>query len=319
MLRLTPDRLTLVAPALPDTARGGSIAIGNFDGVHLGHQAVIEHARKPGLPLGVMTFEPHPRAWFAAQRGVDLAPFRLMTSDTRALRLEKLGVDLLYELPFGPDLAALSPEEFVTAILIERLGAHHVAVGQDFFFGRDRAGTADTLVEIGAKHGLMVTVADMVHTGPTEVSSTNIRLALTEGRPGDAAQMLGHWHRITGPVVHGEKRGRELGYPTANMSLHNLHAPAYGVYAVTVDVLDGPHRGTYGGAASIGTRPMFGDNEHNCETFLFDFTGDLYGATLSVGLVAFLRGEENFDSLDELIAQMEKDCAQARTILADTP
>ena len=144
----------------------------------------------------------------------------------------------------------------------------------------------------------------------------SIRNALSNGDPGKAAAMLGHWHRIEGLVKHGEKRGRELGYPTANMSIEGLQPPAFGVYAVLVDILTGPHTGSYHSAASLGVRPMFGENYPNCETFLFDFVGDLYGETLSVGLVEYLRGEETFDDLDALISQMDADCTQARTSLA---
>ena len=147
------------------------------------------------------------------------------------------------------------------------------------------------------------------------MSSTAIRTALADARPGDAAKMLGHWHRIEGPIIGGEQRGRELGYPTANMSVDGLHLPALGVYAVIFDVLDGPHIGSYHGVASLGVRPMFGENKPNIETFVFDFSGDLYGAQASVALVAYLRGEENFDGLETLIKQMDTDSAEAREIL----
>jgi riboflavin kinase/FMN adenylyltransferase len=172
------------------------------------------------------------------------------------------------------------------------------------------------LRKFGKEMGFDVTVADLLETGGVQVSSTAIRTALTEGRPRDAATLLGHWHRIEGPVIGGEQRGRVLGYPTANMSIDGLHPPHFGVYAVLVEVRDGPHKGKYHGAASVGVRPMFGENTANIETFLFDFTGDLYGATLSVGLVEFLRPEEKFDSLDALIVQMDADCTRAREILA---
>jgi len=156
----------------------------------------------------------------------------------------------------------------------------------------------------------------LVTEGGAEISSTNIRQALAEGRPRDAAAMLGHWHRIEGEVLHGEKRGRDLGYPTANMSVEGLHLPRLGVYAVLVDVLTGPHKGSYHGAASLGVRPMFGVNTPNLESFLFDFKGDLYGQHLSVALVDYLRPEMKFDGLPALIAQMDQDCERARTLLA---
>ncbi len=298
--------------AIPSEARGASAAIGNFDGVHRGHQAVIGLARRPGMALGVLTFEPHPREWFVP----DAPPFRLMNAGAKAHRLQMLGVDTLFELPFDAALVALTPEEFVGRVLARDLGLSHAVVGADFRFGKDRAGTAETLVTLGREAGIEVTVAPMV-TGPEgEVSSTAIRQALTEGRPRDAARMLGHRHRIEGPVLHGEKRGRTLGYPTANQSIAGLHPPRFGVYAVQADVLDGRHTGRYHGAASLGIRPMFGENVPNCETFLFDFAGDLYGSTLSVALVEFLRPELVFDGLPALIEQMDADCARAREILA---
>ncbi|MBC6403601.1 MAG: bifunctional riboflavin kinase/FAD synthetase [Hyphomonadaceae bacterium] len=293
--------------------RCASVAIGNFDGVHLGHQSVIALAREASndAPLGILTFEPHPREYFAP----DSTPFRLMNSDARASRLEKLGVDLLYQLNFNPALASLSPQGFAKQVISDGLRPRHVVVGADFKFGRDRAGDATALQCYGTKMGFGVTIAPLLTASDTTVSSTAIRRALTNGCPRDAAAMLGHWHRIEGPVIGGEQRGRELGYPTANMSINNLHLPAFGVYAVLVDVRNGIHRGSYQGAASIGVRPMFGKNKPNIETFLFDFSGDLYGATLSVALVDHLRPEERFNSVDALITQMDADCATARHIL----
>ncbi|WP_171101753.1 bifunctional riboflavin kinase/FAD synthetase [Ruegeria sp. HKCCD7255] len=294
--------------------RGASVAIGNFDGVHLGHQSVIELARSaaPDHALGVLTFEPHPREYFAP----DAAAFRLMRSATRAHRLEKLGVEKLYELPFNAALAGLTPEEFARNVIHKGLGLSHVVVGADFCFGKGRSGTASDMQRFGQEMGFGVTIAPLMEKSEHVVSSTAIRTALSDGRPRDAAEMLGHWHRIEGEVIGGEQRGRELGYPTANMSIEGLHPPKFGVYATLVDVLDGPHKGSYCGASSIGTRPMFDGELPNIETFLFDFSGDLYGATLSVGLVQYLRPELTFDGLDGLIAQMDADCAKAREILA---
>jgi riboflavin kinase / FMN adenylyltransferase len=296
--------------------RGAVAAIGNFDGVHLGHQAVLDIARTKardiGAPFGVMTFEPHPRQFFAPSTPA----FRLMNAVARGHRLQKLKVEKLYELPFNAGLAALSAQEFARTIIADRLGLRHVVVGADFCFGKGRTGTAADLTAYGEAYGFGVTVVPMLDLGAGEVSSTAIRQALGEGRPRDAAAMLGHWHRIDGTVIRGDQRGRDLGYPTANMSIAGLHPPKYGVYAVTVDVLDGPFAGSYGGAASIGVRPTFGENTANCETFLFDFKGDLYGAALSVALVDYLRPELKFTDLQALIDQMAADCATARTILA---
>ncbi|WP_289040541.1 bifunctional riboflavin kinase/FAD synthetase [uncultured Aliiroseovarius sp.] len=296
--------------------RGASAAIGNFDGVHLGHQYVIDIARTQAeadqTPLGVMTFEPHPREYFAPQSG----PFRLMSADARAHRLEKLGVERLYELSFNDTLSALTPEDFAQRVVVDGLGLSHVVIGEDFHFGKGRAGTSADMVALGAKMGFGVTVTPLMSDGVGEVSSTAIRQALSDGCPRDAARMLGHWHRMEGEVVRGHQRGRELGYPTANMSIAGLHPPKFGVYAVQVDILTGPYQGSYNGAASIGTRPMFGENLANIETFIFDFTGDIYGEQISVALIDFLRPEAVFDDVDGLVAQMGADCARARDILA---
>lgn len=297
-----------------DQDRGAAAAIGNFDGVHLGHQSVIDLTRlvAPGAMLGVMTFEPHPRQFFAPSA----PPFRLTSRAARASRLEKLGVERLYELNFNSHLAGLTPEAFARDVISEGLGLSHVVVGSDFCFGKGRAGNAAMLQEFGAQMGFDVTIAPLLERSDLVVSSTAIRTALSEGRPRDAAAMLGHWHRIEGPVIGGEQRGRTLGYPTANMSVDGLHLPAFGVYAVLVDVLEGPHAGNYHGVASLGVRPMFNGATPNIETFVFDFKGNLYGTPLSVGLVEHLRGEAKFDSLDALITQMDADSARARSILA---
>ncbi len=293
--------------------RGATAAIGNFDGVHLGHQAVLRIAAEAApAPLGVVTFEPHPREYFAPQS----PPFRLMSAVARAHRLESVGVERLYELRFNERLASLSPEAFCTDILAGELGLAHVTVGTDFCFGKDRAGDTALLQRLGPELGFCVTIADLIETGGVAVSSTKIRQALSDGRPEDAAAMLGHLHRIEGEVIRGDQRGRELGYPTANMSIEGLFPPKFGVYAVRVDVLTGENAGNHIGVASLGTRPMFGENRPNLETHVFDFKGDLYGAELSVALVAYLRPEQKFESLDALISQMDADSARAREILS---
>jgi riboflavin kinase/FMN adenylyltransferase len=298
---------------LPATARGASVAMGNFDGVHLGHRAVIDAARKAvDAPLGVLTFEPHPREFFAH----DAAPFRLMNSEARANRLARLGVEQLYELPFGAVIAGLSPEAFAREVLVDGLGIRHITVGADFCFGKGRTGTAQTLTDLGAELGFGVTAVPLVGEAGQDYSSTAIRGALTEGRTRDAERMLGHWHRIEGEVIHGDKRGRDFGWPTANMRMDGLHLPRLGVYAVLVDVLSGPNRLSCQGVASLGVRPMFGQNTPNLEVHLFDFDGDLYGQHLSVALVDFLRDEAKFDSVEVLIDQIAADADQARKILA---
>ena len=285
--------------------------MGNFDGVHLGHQAVIAVAAEHG-PLGIITFEPHPREFFAP----DAPAFRLMNSETRANRLAKLGVKELFELPFDARIASLSPEAFAQEVLADGLGISHVVVGADFCFGKGRAGKASDLQALGKKLGFGVTIAELIKTEGVEISSTAIRTALAQGNPRAAKTMLGHWHRIDGEVIHGEKRGRELGYPTANMSVNGLHLPKLGVYAVKIDVLTGPQSGSYLGAASLGVRPMFGENTPNLETYIFDFKGDLYGHHVSVGLIDYLRPEMKFDGLPGLLDQMAQDVIQARAILA---
>ena len=303
---------------LPADARGASAAIGNFDGVHRGHQAVIGLARAAArkAPLAVVTFDPHPREHFHP----DSPPFRLMTAAARAHRLEKLGVDILFALPVDAARADLSADAFARSVIVEGLGLSHVTVGADFCFGKGRNGNAADLRRFGDAMGFGVTIAALEQFASGErVSSTRIRAALAEGHPRDAAAMLGHWHRIEGPVIHGEKRGRTLGYPTANMALDGLHLPRLGVYAVLVDVLTGPHAGRYDGVASLGVRPMFGENTANLETFLFDFAGDLYGAELSVALVEFLRPELRFDGVEALVYQMHADSARAHEVLAALP
>ncbi len=292
-------------------ARGASVAMGNFDGLHIGHQRVIDIARSKG-PLGLVTFEPHPRQVFQPQ-----APaFRLMNAEARANRLAKFGVRTLFELPFNKLLMSMDPDQFAATVLEAGLGVSHVVVGADFCFGKGRTGDVGDLQRLGKRHGFEVTIADLVMDGDREVSSTAIRAALAQGEPRKAAAMLGHLHRIEGEVIHGEKRGRELGYPTANMSVAGLHIPKFGVYAVKVDVLSGPHEGSYLGAASLGVRPQFGGEVPNLETFFFDFKGDLYGHHLSVALVEYLRPEMKFDGLTWLLTQMAADCVQARSILA---
>ncbi|WP_444455215.1 riboflavin biosynthesis protein RibF [Rhodobacter capsulatus] len=282
---------------------------GQFRRVHLGHQSVIDLARGRE-PLGIITFEPHPREVFAP----DAAPFRLMNAEAREHRLAKLGVERLYELPFNRDLAGMDPETFAREVLAEGLGVAHVTVGGDFRFGKGRAAGTTELIALGRELGFDVTVAPLLHIDGIEVLDQHPQGA-GRGRVRDAAKMLGHLHRIEGEVMHGDKRGRDLGFPTANMSVARLHLPKLGVYAVKVDVLTGPHAGAYLGAASLGVRPMFGENAPNLETFLFDFEGDLYGQHLSVALVDYLRPEMKFDGLPALMKQMAADCETAREIL----
>ena len=300
---------------LNDEDRGASAAIGNFDGVHRGHQALIEDARTtvPDAPVGVITFEPHPRRFFQPN-----APaFRLSDGSEKARILERHGVDLLYPLPFDAQLSSLPAEDFVTDVLHRGLGLRHVVVGSDFKFGKGRTGDAVMLRTMGTQLGFGVTIHELIGDETGEFASTAIRTMLAEGRCEDAARQLGRWHAITGPVIQGEQRGRELGYPTANLDFGEQMIPRYGIYATWVDVLDGPHQGRHAGVASIGERPTFGVNAPNFEVHLFDFSGDLYGTPISVELVRYLRGEEKFDGIEALIEQMDRDSAKARQILAN--
>lgn len=300
---------------LPANAKGASVTIGNFDGVHRGHAALIAAARKAGgqAPLGIVTFEPHPREFFAPN-----APgFRLMDPDSRARRFEALGADFLYELPFDQRLTAMSPETYVREVLVNGLGVSHVTIGEDFQFGHDRAGNAQILADLGREYGFGVTALALIKDTEGRFSSSSARHALLEGRPDEAARILGHAHRIEGPVLHGEKRGKGFGFPTANMALDGLLVPKAGVYAVRVRILSGPRMGEeHDGAASIGVRPTFGDNAPNIETYLIDFDDDLYDQTLSVALIAFIRPELKFDSVDDLIRRMEQDVDEVRAALA---
>lgn len=302
--------------ALATADQGAAVAIGNFDGVHLGHQSVIALARAAAAelsaPLGVLTFEPHPRSFFAPE-----APsFRLMNAVARAHRLEKMDIGHLYELPFNDDLASLTAEEFIERVLVWGLAVRHVVVGADFRFGNGRTGDAALLEQMGRDNGYGVTVAPLISDAKGDFSSTAIRDALSAGHPAEAARMLGHWHRVDGRVEKGDQRGRNLGYPTANLSMDGLHLPKFGVYAVLIDVQTGPHAGRYHGAASLGVRPTFGVNHPNLESFLFDFEGDIYGEEISVALVSYIREEERFDDLGALIARMDDDCDRARGLLA---
>ena len=301
---------------LPESAKGAAVAMGNFDGVHLGHQSVLAIARTAAVsinaPLGVITFEPHPRRLFQP----NALSFRLMSAETKASQFAKLDLKHLFEIPFDTALAALTAEAFIKDVLMDGLSIKHLVVGADFRFGKHRTGDVDMLTDLGPKHGFATTVAPLVNDAAGELSSTAIRAALSDGRTSDANRMLGHWHRIEGIVKKGFQRGRKMNFPTANIPLTDLHLPKFGVYATIVDVLDGPHKGRYQGAASLGDRPTFGDNDvPNLEVFLFDFKGDLYGATLSTALVAFLRPELAFDGMESLIIAMKEDCENARKIL----
>jgi len=297
--------------------RGAAVAIGNFDGVHRGHQVLIgdaDHARTPiGAPLGVVTFEPHPRRFFQPSA----PPFRLTEPAEKARRLAQHGVELLYVLPFDAALSGMAAEDFVHDVLHAGLGISHAVVGADFRFGKGRTGDAVLLRNIGMRLGFGVTIHDLVGDEMGEFASTALRVLLEDGRCEEAARQLGRWHTVRGTVQQGDRRGRDLGYPTANLVFGEQLIPRHGIYAAWVDILDGPHQGHHAGVVSIGVRPTFGVNAPNFEVHLFDFSGDLYGAEISVGLVRFLRAEVKFDTVAALVAQMDRDSADARAALAD--
>jgi riboflavin kinase/FMN adenylyltransferase len=299
---------------LPDELREAAVAIGAFDGVHRGHQTVIatarEAARSLGAPLGVVSFDPHPRRWFQP----DAAPFRLMTPAQMARALEPLGVERLYLLPFGADMAALSDEQFAWTVLSEGLGIRHAAVGFDFTYGKGRTGSPEGLRRQGEALGFGVTVCDRVDDPDgLKLSSSAVREAVHAGDMIRAAAILGRPFAIEGEVIHGDKRGRTIGVPTANIRLGDYMRPAFGVYATRTRLPDGR---LLDGVASLGLRPMFALDEPLLEVWLFGFDGDLYGQIVETELVAFLRPEMTFDSLDALKVQIDADAAAARAVLA---
>jgi riboflavin kinase / FMN adenylyltransferase len=304
---------------LPPTARGAVVALGNFDGIHKGHQAVIGRAagdaKAAGAKLGLLTFEPHPRSVF---RPAD-PPFRLTPFRSKAILLCGIGVDLLFVLRFNQALAARSAEDFVRDVLVGGLGIGTAVVGYDFVFGNGRRGTAALLAEMGRELGFAVSIVAPAGEGAELYSSTRIRSLLQSGAPREAAALLGRDWQIHGRVEHGDERGRTIGFPTANLHLADYLRPAAGVYAVRAG-FDRPGAdpgGTwYAGVANFGTRPTFAGTDLRLEVHLFDFAGDLYNRHLRVALVEYIRPERKFAGLDDLKAQIAKDAAQARQILA---
>lgn len=299
---------------LPDSQRGAAAAVGAFDGVHRGHRAVIASARAAAerleAPLAVVSFDPHPRRWFQPEA----APFRLMTAGQMARALETLGVDRLYLLPFDAGMAAMSDAVFAREVLSGGLGIRHAAVGFDFTFGKGRSGSPEALARHGHDLGFTVSVTERVDDpGGLKLSSSAVREALHAGDMARAATILGRPFAIEGEVVHGEKRGRTIGVPTANIRLGDAMRPAYGVYATRTRLPDGR---VVDGVANLGIRPMFEIEEPLLEVWLLDFDGDLYGQTVETELVALLRGEMKFDGLPALKAQIDRDALAARAVLS---
>jgi riboflavin kinase/FMN adenylyltransferase len=306
---------------LPEALKGAAVAIGAFDGVHRGHQAVIaearEAARRLDAPLAVVSFDPHPRRWFQP----DAAPFRLMTTGQMARALAPLGVDRLYLLPFDAGMAAMADEGFARDVLAGGLGIRHAAVGFDFTYGRGRTGSPEGLRRHGETLGFTVSVADRIDDPDgLKLSSSAVREALHAGDMARAAAILGRPFAIEGEVVHGDKRGRTIGVPTANVRMGDYMRPAYGVYAVRARLPENEKRGgrTFDGVANLGLRPMYALDAPLLEVWLFDFDRDLYGQTLETELIALLRGEMTFDGLDALKVQIGADAAAARAVLAQS-
>ena len=307
-------RVHAASAPVPDDARGAALALGNFDGVHLGHQAVLASARTAAdalsAPVGVSVFEPHPRRVFHP----DAAPFRLQSSAQRARALDAVGIDHLYEIAFTIELAQLSDEAFARDVLQRRLGARHVSVGADFRFGRARMGDVNALMHFGARMGFSTDAVTPVSSGGEKFSSTSIRGAIANGDMATAARLLTRPWAIEGEVQQGFQRGRTIGVPTANVGLRGYVRPKFGVYAVRVDIGDRVWRP---GVASVGVNPTVGALPAPLlEAHVFDFDGDLYGRVVEVQMIAFLRAEAKFESMDAMARQIEADSAQARTLLS---
>lgn len=298
---------------LDEAEKGAAIALGNFDGVHRGHQRVIAQAAKAAMaqktPLGVISFDPHPRQIF--QPGAPA--FRIMNTDQQARALAALGVDVFYVLPFDKEMADLTDREFVTEVLVAGLGVKHVAVGFDISFGKGRTGSPELMAEYGREYGFTVSVAEALGDGQAKFSSTGVREALREGRPQDAAAILGRPFAIEGVVERGRQLGRTLGFPTANVALTDYVTPKFGVYATRTRLPDGRE---IAGVANIGVNPTVpGEIAPRLEVWLFDFDEDIYDQVIETDLVAFLRPEEKFAGLEPMVEQIRADAARARALL----
>lgn len=297
---------------VPDRLRGGIVALGNFDGFHLGHQAVagraIARARAEGRPALIATFDPHPVRFFKPEA----APFRLTTLEQRERLFAEAGADAMLVFRFDAALAGLTAEQFVTERLLELVGAGGVVTGEDFTFGKGRGGNVRVLADLGARRGFSVETVGAVLADGEAVSSSRIRELLQAGDPRGAARLLTRPFAIEGRVQDGDKLGRTIGFPTANIDMGKYLRPAYGIYAVRGRLPDGR---VLEGAASLGIRPMFDPPKELLEAYFFDFGEDLYGQLIEVELIDYLRPEAKFDSLEALIAQMDEDCRQAREIL----
>lgn len=298
---------------MPSTLRGAIIALGNFDGFHMGHQAVVaravDMAKAKGVPAIVATFDPHPVRHFRP----DAPPFRLTTLDQRQRLFADAGADAMLVLEFGGDMASLTADQFIAVMLVACFGVGGVVTGDDFVFGARRSGNGDTLHAGARAHGFAYEQVPAVLDGGEPVSSSRIREALQSGDCATATHLLTRPFAVEGVVQHGDKNGRLLGFPTANIELGSYLRPAYGVYAVTGRLADGT---ILNGAANLGIRPQFSPPKELLEPHFFDYGGDLYGQTVEVALHAFLRGEAKFDSLGALTEQIARDCDMARKQLS---
>ncbi len=298
---------------ISDELRGAIIALGNFDGFHKGHQAVaqtaIDWAKAEGRPAIIATFDPHPVRHFQP----DAPPFRLTTLDQRERLFTAAGADAMLVFEFGSELASTTAKDFVTKLLVERFGAAGIVTGEDFTFGKGRAGNIAVMKQLGAPLGLSTKAVGPVSDRTEVISSSRIREALKAGDCETATALLTRPFAIEGPVIHGDKNGRKLGYPTANIDIDHYLRPKYGIYAVKGRLPDGR---VVNGAANLGIRPSFDPPKELLEPHFFDFSEDLYGQTVEVELHHFLRGEAKFDDLDALMAQMAIDCDKARAILS---
>jgi riboflavin kinase/FMN adenylyltransferase len=306
--------------AVPEALRGGIVALGNFDGFHKGHQAVVgravSRARAEGRPALVATFDPHPVRFFKP----DLPPFRLTTLDQRERLFGAAGADAMLVYQFGAELASVTAPDFVADYLASRAGAAGVVTGEDFTFGKGRGGNVEVLKLLGQANRLSVDAVAPVDDGDEPVSSSRIREALEAGDCATATRLLTRPFAIEGVVEHGDKRGRALGYPTANIALGPYQRPRFGVYAVRGQLEDpgsGPGAGgrRLDGVANLGTRPMFAPPKELLEPYFFDFDGDLYGRKVEVELIEFLRVEQEFEGIDALKDQIARDCVRARAAL----
>ena len=306
------QRLTLDG-GIPDNLKGSIVALGNFDGFHLGHQAVVGRAIQRGFherrPVIVATFDPHPVKFFKP----DVPPFRLTTLDQRQALFAHAGADAMLVFHFDKALAVTSAEDFVCEVLAKQIGAVGVVTGDDFTFGRGRKGDVEALRTLGERSGIVAEAVAPVSLGDLRISSGRIREALEAGDTAVATKLMSRDFTIEGVVQDGDKRGRGLGYPTANLELGDYQRPKYGVYAVRVTLEDGSE---HPGVASLGVRPTFEPPRELLEAHLFDFDGDLYGRKVEVALHAFIREEMKFDSADALVAHMREDEARARKLLA---